>query len=135
MPADYPQLTALLARLRLLSEQARHYERILPPDDYTARAAVAALAALAWDAISEANDLAATLAQPPTPAAGNPLTPREGQVLALVASGLTNREIAYRLGLSDRTVQFHLNGVFNKTGASSRTEAVTIAIRKGWLVP
>ena len=41
--------------------------------------------------------------------------------------------IAYRLGLSERTIQFHLNSVFNKTGTNSRTEAVALAIRCGWI--
>jgi DNA-binding NarL/FixJ family response regulator len=48
---------------------------------------------------------------------------------------LTNREIAYRLGISDRTVQFHMNSVFNKTGASSRTEAAVLALQQGWIDP
>jgi NarL family two-component system response regulator YdfI len=54
-------------------------------------------------------------------------------VLKLAARGLTNKEIAYRLGISDRTVQFHLNSVFNKTGASSRTAAAVHAVQQGWI--
>jgi DNA-binding CsgD family transcriptional regulator len=52
------------------------------------------------------------------------LTPREHEVLVLVADGLRNREIAERLGISEHTVKFHLAAVFGKLGASSRTEAV-----------
>ena len=63
----------------------------------------------------------------------HPLSPRELEVLTLAAGGLTNKEIAYRLGLSERTIQFHLNSVFNKSGTNSRTEAVALAIRNGWL--
>ena len=54
-------------------------------------------------------------------------------MLGLAAEGLTNKEIAYRLGLSERTIQFHLNSVFNKTGTNSRTEAVAVALKNGWL--
>jgi DNA-binding NarL/FixJ family response regulator len=75
-------------------------------------------------------------------AAGNPedaqpvekLTPREAQVLELVADGLSNKEIAARLGVSDETVKFHLASVLGKLGASNRTDAVRRAIRRG-LVP
>lgn len=63
-----------------------------------------------------------------------PLTTREGQVLEQLADGLSNRQIAMRLGLSDETVKFHLSAVFAKLGVSNRTEAVRQAIRRG-LVP
>jgi DNA-binding NarL/FixJ family response regulator len=62
------------------------------------------------------------------------LTPRESEVLALVADGLSNKMIAARLGLSDETVKFHLASVFGKLGASNRTDAVRRAIRRG-LIP
>jgi DNA-binding NarL/FixJ family response regulator len=63
-----------------------------------------------------------------------PLTPRELQVLELVADGLPNKAIAVRLGVSDETVKFHLGSVFGKLGASNRTDAVRLALRRG-LVP
>lgn len=63
-----------------------------------------------------------------------PLTPREVQVLALLADGLPNKTIAARLGVSDETVKFHLGSVFGKLGASNRTDAVRQALRRG-LVP
>ena len=63
----------------------------------------------------------------------HPFSPRELEVLTLAANGLTNKEIAYRLGLSERTIQFHMNSVFNKSATNSRTEAVALAIRSGWL--
>lgn len=62
-----------------------------------------------------------------------PLTPREQGVLALLAEGLTNKAIAKRLDLSEHTVKFHLNAVLGKLGASTRTEAVTRALRAGLL--
>ncbi len=61
------------------------------------------------------------------------LTEREREVLALVAEGLTNREIGKRLFISDKTASVHLSNVMTKLNASSRTEAVTVAQRRGLL--
>ena len=61
------------------------------------------------------------------------LTPREMEVLRLVSEGLTNHQIARRLGLSVRTVEAHLTHVYDKLGVASRTEAVLLAHRRGWL--
>ncbi len=60
-----------------------------------------------------------------------PLTPREREVLSGVAAGLTNKQIAARLGISDRTVQFHLGNVLGKLGVASRTEAAVVALERG----
>ncbi len=62
------------------------------------------------------------------------LTPREMEVLQLVAEGLPNKQIATRLGISDHTVKFHVDAILGKLGAHSRTEAVTRAARLGLLV-
>ncbi len=59
------------------------------------------------------------------------LTSREKEVLVLLAEGLPNKVIAERLGISDHTVKFHVASILGKLGASSRTEAVTLAIRLG----
>jgi len=59
------------------------------------------------------------------------LTTREHDVLALVADGLPNRDIAARLGISDHTVKFHLASIFGKLGVSTRTEAVQRGLRLG----
>ena len=70
------------------------------------------------------------------PEYGEPLSKREKEILRLVATGVTNREIAYRLSISVNTVKVHLRNVFAKLGAESRTEATMIAVREGWvLVP
>ena len=61
------------------------------------------------------------------------LTEREIEVLQLAGKGITNREVADRLSISDRTVQAHLSHIFNKLGVGSRTEAVVYALRKGLL--
>lgn len=60
-----------------------------------------------------------------------PLTARELEVLHLLSAGLTNKEIAARLGISDHTVKFHVNGILGKLGVDSRTEAVVQAARLG----
>ena len=62
------------------------------------------------------------------------LTRRELSVLRLVAHGLGNKEIASELGISTHTVKYHLASLLAKLGVHSRTEAVTIGLRKG-LVP
>src|SRR5229473_2212558 len=63
-----------------------------------------------------------------------PLTPREQQVAQLLAGGLTNKEIAQRLGITEHTIKFHLNGLLRKLGVATRTEAVVQAARLGLLV-
>jgi two-component system nitrate/nitrite response regulator NarL len=63
-----------------------------------------------------------------------PLTARELQVAQLLAGGLTNKEIAQRLGVTEHTVKFHLNGILRKLGVSTRTEAVVQAARLGLLI-
>ena len=59
------------------------------------------------------------------------LTERERQVVQLLSEGLSNKLIADRLGISDHTAKFHVNGVMIKLGASTRTEAVVEAMRRG----
>lgn len=61
------------------------------------------------------------------------LTPRETEVLRLVADGLTNDEISTELGVTAKTVEGHLGRIFERTGVQSRTELATRAIREGWL--
>ena len=63
-----------------------------------------------------------------------PLTPREVEVLALVAEGLPNKAIASRLGISDQTVKFHVSSISGKLGASNRTDAVGRGVRRGLIV-
>ena len=65
------------------------------------------------------------------PAGGPLLTPREREVLEALARGLGNKQIAAGLGVSERTVKFHVSSLFAKLGAGNRTEAVTIAARAG----
>jgi DNA-binding NarL/FixJ family response regulator len=61
----------------------------------------------------------------------DPLTPREVQVLELLAEGLPNKAIAGRLKISDQTVKFHVSSISAKLGAANRTDAVRRAVRRG----
>lgn len=71
------------------------------------------------------------------PASASPphelLSERERELLRLVAGGMSNHEIATHLAMSARTVQSHLNHIFIKLGAASRTEAVILGLRRGWI--
>ena len=62
-----------------------------------------------------------------------PLTQREREVLELVADGASNREVADRLGIAERTVGLYVSSILSKLGARSRTEAASIAVRRGLL--
>jgi DNA-binding NarL/FixJ family response regulator len=62
------------------------------------------------------------------------ITSREIEVLRMLAEGLVNKDIATRLGISENTVKFHISAILDKLGASTRTEAVTLGIRRG-LIP
>ena len=61
------------------------------------------------------------------------LSDRELEVLRLASRGMTNKEIGRDLFISDRTVQGHLRNIFEKLGVASRTEAVTLALQRGWI--
>jgi two-component system, NarL family, response regulator YdfI len=65
---------------------------------------------------------------------GQILTPREIEVLRMIAEGHGNKEIASKLGISDHTVKFHISSIFSKLGASNRAEAVTLGIRQGLIL-
>lgn len=66
--------------------------------------------------------------------AGESLTPREIEVLAMLAEGTGNKAIAHRLGISEHTVKFHVGSILAKLGATSRTEAVTLGVRRGLIM-
>ncbi|HEY4000412.1 MAG TPA: response regulator transcription factor [Candidatus Xenobia bacterium] len=73
----------------------------------------------------------------PRPSMGSSLshlTPREVEVLGMLAEGLGNKIIADRLKISEHTVKFHLSSIFSKLHAGSRTEAVTMGARLGYIV-
>ena len=62
------------------------------------------------------------------------ISPRESEILNLLAAGLGNKEIAWQLKISEHTVKFHVTAVFNKLNVSSRAEAVTVGVRRGLIL-
>ena len=111
LPAELPR-SQLLAALKAV---ARGFVVAMPAEAET-------IVAASQNSISETNDVEELL---------EPLTPREHQVLCLLALGLANKEIAARLNISEHTVKFHVAAILGKLGAASRTEAVALAIRRG----
>jgi DNA-binding NarL/FixJ family response regulator len=68
------------------------------------------------------------------PASSEALTSREIEVLGMLAEGQSNKNIAWRLGISEHTVKFHVASIMSKLHAGSRTEAVTIGLRRGLIL-
>jgi NarL family two-component system response regulator YdfI len=113
--------------------------RALLPRDAPAAAILAAVEAAANGlAVIDPQELEGLLGSPgPVDAAdtgGAPLTPREMEVLRMMADGAANKEIAWRLAISEHTVKFHVASVMGKLNASSRTEAVTRGLRRGLIL-
>ncbi len=145
---------ATMERLREVRDTHYRVVALLPDEDFAATAwragangllfqnvqtepMVAAIQAVAngltvLDPSLIAQTLEATSASPEAPA--EDLTPRELEVLQLLAQGLTNKAIAQRLAISDHTVKFHVNAIMTKLNAQSRTEAVVRASRFGLIL-
>ena len=129
------------ARPVLAAEALRAVGRAVLPRHATAEELIAAIEAAAAGLVVVHPDTLKALQ--PVHSAGEragvaiaqqPLTPREIEVLGMIAEGLGNKIIAARLGISDHTVKFHIASIFAKLNAGSRTEAVTIGIRQGLIM-
>jgi two-component system, NarL family, response regulator YdfI len=113
---------------------------VLPRDATAGELQAAVIAAAAGLITIHPETINSLLPGPPAPApvsaAKTPqtLTPREVEVLRMLAEGMGNKEIAWRLGISEHTVKFHVGSIFTKLDATSRTEAVTIGIRMGLVI-
>ena len=110
---------------------------MLPRDAAPAEVLAAVEAASTGLAVVDPHDLEALLsASNPTAASAEStvLTPRELEVLRLMAEGAANKNIAWKLGISEHTVKFHVASILAKLNASTRTEAVAIGIRKGMIL-
>jgi DNA-binding NarL/FixJ family response regulator len=70
----------------------------------------------------------------PRQAGGGMLSPRELEILRMIAEGMANKTIAWKLGISEHTVKFHVAAIMNRLGAASRTEAVALGIRRGLIM-
>lgn len=127
--------------------------RALLPPSASAGEIIAAVEAVSAGLAALAPETLAALLSPPaanveellaTPGAGSrlppaeperdALTPREREVLEMLAEGLSNKEIAWRMNISEHTVKFHLASVFAKLDVSTRTEAVMQGLRRGLLM-
>jgi DNA-binding NarL/FixJ family response regulator len=114
------------ARLLPALRRLRAHGWAVVPRDAAAAELRAAVAAAAHGLAAVPAGLTARQAGEP-----EPLTAREREVLELLGQGLSNRGIAGRLGVSEHTAKFHVASVLAKLGASSRTEAVSLGLRRG----
>jgi len=103
---------------------------VLPPDASPEQVGAALHAAVAGLAVYVPDQAAAAVSATGM-AAATRLSSRETEVLRMIAQGLANKEIAYRLGLSEHTVKFHVSALLGKLGAASRAEAVGAGLRRG----
>jgi DNA-binding NarL/FixJ family response regulator len=109
---------------------------ILPPDATSAEIGAAIEAAAAGLAVVEPAELEGLLSAPAaqTVADPGPLTARELEVLRMLAEGAANKIIAWQLKISEHTVKFHVAQILAKLNAGTRTEAVTLGIRRGLIM-
>lgn len=136
LPATPLPVIVLARETAWLREALRNGVRAVLPREPGREELVAAIQAAAGGLVAlEPESIEALLAPASSPApAAEQLTPREIEVLRLLAEGDGNKEIASRLGISDHTVKFHVASILGKLAASSRTEAVTIGIRRGLIL-
>jgi two-component system, NarL family, response regulator YdfI len=109
------------------------------PLDATPAEILAAIAAAVEGLIVLHPELLASMSvagpAPQTPASADAsLTPREIEVLRMLAEGLANKNIAWKLGISEHTVKFHITSIFTKLNVSSRAEAVATGMRRGLIL-
>jgi two-component system, NarL family, response regulator YdfI len=110
------------------------------PVDLTASQLTAALQTVAQDLIvlhpveAQVRNNNAALGETEIAELVEPLTAREREVLQMLAQGRGNKQIAVRLNISEHTVKFHVASILGKLGASSRTEAVSLALRRGLIL-
>ena len=67
------------------------------------------------------------------PTSLTPLSPREVEILDNIAQGMTNKQVAYALSISEQTVKNHMSSILRKLSVNDRTQAVVYAMRQGWI--
>jgi two-component system, NarL family, response regulator YdfI len=123
-----------------IAESLRAGVRAILPRDVAVSEIVAAIQAAAAGLVAlhpaDVNTLlpVSRADRPTAPSEGEALTPRELDVFTMLADGAGNKAIAWKLGISEHTVKFHVASIMSKLNAASRTEAVTIGIRKGLIM-
>ena len=138
---ELPAIALLTDSLNSTSQALRLGVRAILPRSATKSEIIAAVVAAATglfvlhpDAVET---LQTTLPSTPRTLPASPLqalTPREIEVLGMLAEGMGNKTIARRLGISEHTVKFHVASILSKLNASSRTEAVTLGARLGLIM-
>lgn len=103
------------------------------PRDASPDQIIAAIYAAAAGLATVPADAAASVFPAEREAEGEPLTPREVEVLEMISEGLSNKQIAARLHISEHTSKFHVNSILGKLAAATRAEAVTRGLRRGLL--
>ena len=137
---DAPATVVLVGDGLSVGDALRQGARAVLPRDAEAGEIIAAVRAAASGLVAlHPNEVASLL--PHLPAEGDAeegpieeLTPREIEVLEMLAEGAGNKQIARRLGISEHTVKFHVGSILAKLNAASRTEAVTRGIRRGLIL-
>lgn len=129
----------LPAALRGVRSSRTPVRGILPPwcADYEIRAAIAAAADGLIVLHPDFAEQGLAVSPPPLREArpvGEALSPREHEILQLLAAGLGNKQVAAQLKISEHTVKFHVNSIFNKLNVSNRAEAVAIGARRGLIL-
>jgi DNA-binding NarL/FixJ family response regulator len=133
---DIAPVLALVSNDAAAAEAWSAGARGLLPRNASPSALSAAVLAVSQGLVALDREFAGLLAKGdrlPTPLPEE-LTPREMEVLRLLAEGLPNKSIASRLGISEHTVKFHINAILGKLGAQSRTEAVSRGVRLGLIL-
>jgi DNA-binding NarL/FixJ family response regulator len=129
-----PAVVALVGDEELASQALAAGARGALPRDAGPGRLAAALRGAAQGLVILDDSFASALLRPQPPLPDplvEPLTPRELEVLQLLAEGLSNKEIGSRLRISESTAKFHVNAILSKLGAQGRTDAVVRAARRG----
>jgi DNA-binding NarL/FixJ family response regulator len=132
--SDDPESTASVEALRFGSRAV--LPRQAQPEEIVAavQAVSAGLAVIHVDVAAPLLDHLSGIGRPRDASPTESLTPREIEVLGMLAEGAGNKIIARRLGISEHTVKFHVGSIMAKLNAASRTEAVTLGIRHGLIL-
>ncbi|MBK7832019.1 MAG: response regulator transcription factor [Gemmatimonadetes bacterium] len=141
-PAAHRWVLLVDADVNEVGEWVRRGARAVLPRDAEGREILAAIEAVRAGLVVVPASVAASLTAAParsTPRLTNavaavPLSPREREILALLAEGLGNKIVAVRLGISEHTVKTHVASIFQKLGADTRAEAVAIGARSGLIL-
>ena len=131
--AQHPETPTVLLTDDVIGPEALHsgIRAVLPREAPPAQIAAAIYAVAAGLVAAPAGDSISPQSLMPSDGTIERLTPREMDVLEMLAEGLSNKLIAYRLDISEHTAKFHVNSILAKLNASTRTEAVVKGVRLG----